>query len=169
MKFFSGFGFQGERELFDSYLQYNDFCVAGFSYGAIKAFKYTFTCRSRIDKLQLFSPAFFQDKDEKFKRLQSLFFAKNSKSYMEDFLKKATYPSNLHTVKYQKNSTLKELKELLNHRWDEKEIQTIKDKNIEIEVYLGELDSIINPNSVLDFFKPFATVYYIKNVGHMLI
>ena len=88
---------------------------------------------------------------------------------MEDFLKKATYPSNLDTVKYQKNSTLQELKELLNHRWDEKEIQTIKDKNIEIEVYLGELDSIINPNSVLDFFKPFATVYYIKNVGHMLI
>ncbi|WP_238593468.1 hypothetical protein [Sulfurospirillum diekertiae] len=78
MKFFSGFCLANEQELFSSYLNQSDFTVAGFSYGAIKAFEYTLTCKERIDTLQLFSPAFFEDKDAKFKKLQTLSFSKNS-------------------------------------------------------------------------------------------
>lgn len=71
MKFFSGFCLANEQELFAPYLIRSDFTVAGFSYGAIKALKYAITCNERIDTLQLFSPAFFQDKDAKFKKLQT--------------------------------------------------------------------------------------------------
>ena len=69
MKFFSGFCLEGEEKLFDDFTCKNDFCVVGFSYGAQKALEYTLTCRERVDKLQLISPAFFQNKQEKFKKL----------------------------------------------------------------------------------------------------
>jgi hypothetical protein len=37
MKFYSGFGFWNEKELFSEYLEDREFVVAGFSYGAQKA------------------------------------------------------------------------------------------------------------------------------------
>ncbi len=168
MKYFSGFCFDSESELFKEWLKKSDFTVAGFSYGAIKAFKYASTCRYRVDKLQLFSPACFGDKSEKFKRLQSLFFEKNKEAYIKEFLEKTVYPSDLNIEKYIKNGTKQELKELLDYKWDKKELKSLKNRGIEIEVYIGADDKIINPSWVLDFFKPYATVYYIKNAGHIL-
>ncbi len=37
-KYFSGFCFFEESELFKDYIIQNDFTVSGFSYGAVKAF-----------------------------------------------------------------------------------------------------------------------------------
>ena len=168
MKFFSGFCFQNEAKLFNEYLEVSDFCVAGFSHGAIKAFEYASTCRDRIDKLQLFSPAFFQDKSDKFKRLQTISFAKNQDRYIQNFLNQVKYPCDIDIEKYFKKSSSIELEELLNYEWDVKKIQALKDKNIDIEVYVGAEDKIINPNAVLDFFTPYANIYFIKNTGHLL-
>lgn len=67
MRYFSGFCFQNEEALFEPYLIKSDFTVAGFSYGAIKAMEYAFTCKTRIDTLQLFSPAFFKIKMQNLK------------------------------------------------------------------------------------------------------
>ena len=64
-KYFSGFCFADESELFSDYLENNEFTVCGFSYGAIKAFEEVLNSDLRVDKLQLFSPAFFQSYDEK--------------------------------------------------------------------------------------------------------
>ncbi len=169
MKFFSGFCFQNEQEIFSDLFQEGDFVVAGFSYGAIKAFEYASTSRDRIDKLQLFSPAFFQDKSEKFKRLQTISFAKNPDKYIQNFLKRVKYPSNKDTTKYFQNGVSEELKKLLYYEWNEEKIQTLKDNGVEIEVYLGEKDKIINPNSALEFFESFADIYYIKDAGHLII
>jgi len=168
MKYFSGFCFQNEEELFDAYLANNDFCVAGFSYGAIKAFEYTSTCRDRIDKLQLFSPAFFQDFSDKFRRLQTISFGKNKNTYIEKFLSQVKYPSELNLDRYFREGNIDELEELLNYVWNTEKIKELVKKGIEIEVYIGEKDKIINPDTTLEFFKPFANVYYIKSVGHLL-
>jgi len=168
MKFFSGFCFQNEAEIFDAYLEKDDFCVAGFSYGAIKAFEYTLTCKYRIDKLQLFSPAFFQDRNDKFKRLQTLSFQKDENKYIKNFLNQVKFSSDINIDKYIKNGTIKELKELLHYKWSKEKIKQLIQKGIQIEVYLGGKDKIINPNAVLDFFTPFADVYYIKKAGHLL-
>ena len=168
MKYFSGFCFKDENELFEEWLDESDFRVAGFSYGAIKALEYTSTCRDRIDKLQLFSPAFFQDKSDKFKRLQTISFAKNQDGYIQNFLNQVKYPCDIDIEKYIKKSSYAELEELLNYKWDVKKIQALKDKNIDIEVYIGADDKIINPNAVLDFFTPYANIYFIKNTGHLL-
>ncbi len=168
MKFFSGFCFDGESELFSEYIEYNDFCVAGFSYGAIKAFEYTSTCRDRIDKLQLFSPAFFQDKSDKFKRLQTISFSKNQDRYIQNFFDKVKYPSNLNIEKYFKKSSIEDLERLLNYEWDANKLEKITKQGVQIEVYLGGKDKIINPNSTLEFFSPYTNLYFIKNTGHVL-
>ena len=168
MRYFSGFCLQNEEEIFQDFLNTNDFTVAGFSYGAIKAFEYTLTCKERIDTLQLFSPAFFADKDAKFKKLQTLSFTKNSDQYMHNFMQNCTHPSNFNIQPFFKKGSIEELNELLHYTWDEAQLRSLKEKGITIEVYVGECDTIIDAINVKDFFVPYASVYYFKRVGHIL-
>lgn len=174
MKFFSGFCLKGEEELFSDYLIDNDFTVSGFSYGAIKAFEYVLNSKKRVDTLQLFSPAFFQTKDKKFKRMQVMYFQKDEKTYCDNFLENSVYPYNLeknntfNMSNYFTKGTLEELEELLNYTWDEDKINSILKKGTKIEVYLGEKDKIIDSKAALEFFRNFSTVYFMKEKGHIL-
>jgi len=168
MKYFNGFCLDKEQELFASYLNQSDFSVAGFSYGAIKALEYAFTCKERIDTLQLFSPAFFMDRNIKFKKIQTLYFAKNPTTYSVTFLDNIALPSHTDMMPYFKQGSSEELHELLYYVWDEQKLQSLKERGITIEVYLGECDAIINASTCKDFFVPFASVYYMKKIGHIL-
>ena len=166
--FFSGFCFKNEEELFDEYIIKNDFTVGGFSYVSIQAFNEVLNSNQRVDKLQLFSPAFFQTQDKKYVRLQLMFFNKDPKSYCENFLKNVAYPKELELEKYFELGTYEELEELLTFKWNEEDIQKILDKGTKIEVYLGSEDKIIDASLAKDFFRNYATVYYINNKGHIL-
>ena len=167
-KYFSGFSLDNEKELFEDYLVENDLTVAGFSYGAIKAFEYTLTTKRRVDLLQLFSPAFFEDKSEKFKRTQLMYYKKDKETYCNTFLQNVSFPSKINMKSYYKEATVEELEELLYYKWDEKQLQKLLDKKTRIEVYLGQKDKIIDTTSAKEFFENFATVYYIKKKGHIL-
>ena len=167
-KYFSGFCFTNESELFSEYLEANDFTVCGFSFGAIKAFEEALNSTKRVDKLQLFSPAFFQNYDDKFKRTQLMYFKKDANAYCQSFLENVIFPINLDTSKYFKLGTIKELEELLYYEWKEEKLQKLLDKGTIIEVYLGGVDKIIDASKAKEFFKNFATVYYIKEKGHLL-
>ena len=166
--FFSGFCFSSESELFFDYLEEGEFIVSGFSYGAIKAFEKVLKSEKRVDKLQLFSPAFFQNKDEKFKKMQLMFFKKNKEEYKNNFLQNVKYPLLKNIDSYVKDGTYEELSELLNFIWKKEDLQKLVDKNIKIEIFLGEKDKIINSLEAKEFFKEFATVYYFKDKGHLL-
>ncbi len=168
MNFYSGFSLKGEEEIFDSFLDKRDFCVSGFSLGAIEAFEYVLNTKNRVDKLQLFSPAFFEDKDKKFKRLQLIFYKKDSDAYITNFLKNIALPLSYDMSSYLQKGSYEELEKLLYYAWDGKKLQEIKDRNIQIEVYLGEKDHIINSALAKEFFIEFATIYFIKNSGHIL-
>ena len=168
MKYFSGFCLCHEEALFEPYLIQSDMTVAGFSYGAIKAFEYALSATHRIDTLQLFSPAFFMDKDAKFKKLQTLSFSKNPHAYCDNFLTNVTAPSTINISSYFEQGNLEALSELLHYTWEPSKLQALVDKGIVIEVYVGECDAIINALAVKEFFVPFATVYYFKSVGHIL-
>lgn len=168
MRYFSGFCFHGEEGLFAPFLAQNDFNVAGFSYGAIKAFEYTLHATHRIDTLQLFSPAFFQDHDERFKKLQMHAFIANNAKYTQNFMQNIMYNSTVDLTPYTKEETQETLSELLYYTWDANKLHILKERGVHIEVYLGEQDRIINPLNVKEFFLPYATVYYFKNVGHLL-
>jgi hypothetical protein len=165
--YFSGFSLQNEQELFDEYLLQNDFTLSGFSYGCVKLIDHALKCDTRIDKIQFFSPSYFNDKDEKFKRMQLMFFKKDATSYANNFLKNCGFSEETQN-KYFSLGTFEELKELLYYEWQKEKLQALKDKGIEIETYLGGEDKIIDSKEALEFFRKFGDVYFIKDAGHIL-
>ena len=169
MKFlyFSGFCLENESELFKDYIIENDFTVSGFSYGAIKAVKYVLENNIRVDKLQLFSPAYFNDKSTKYKRMQLIYFNKDASTYCDNFLDNSGFSSE-NKSKYFTTGTALELEELLNYQWDEDTIQSIVNNGTKIEVYLGSDDKIIDSQKALEFFRKYGEVYFIKEKGHIL-
>lgn len=170
MKFFSGFSLKDESYLFDKYLNKSEYATGGFSYGAIKAFedvKKALMESKRVDTLQLFSPAFFQDKSAKFKRLQLMSYVKNEELYLRSFMKSCFAPYEKKIVQ-NTQTTKSELEELLNYEWDLDELKELVKKGIKIEVYLGEEDQIIDSQKAKEFFIQVATVTYIKNANHFL-
>lgn len=168
VNFFSGFSLCSDVELFEAYLKRGAYSVSGFSLGAVRAFEYVKNSNDRIDTLQLFSPAFFQERDEKFKRLQMISYQKNSQSYEKLFLKNIAYPSTHDMTRYFKKDSLESLQKLLEFRWETSELTALKERGIHIEVYLGGEDKIIDSKKAYDFFKEYATVYFIKEGGHIL-
>ncbi len=168
MNFYSGFCLKGEEAIFDGYHDSGDFCIAGFSLGAIDAFEYACESEKRIDKLQLFSPAFFEDKEVKFKRLQEMYFKKDKAAYIKNFLKNIAYPSHLDMQKFYHDSKDEDLHKLLYYRWSKEKLQALCDRGIMIEVHLGRQDKIIDTKATKAFFQAFATVIMIKDVGHIL-
>jgi len=168
VNFFSGFCLEGEELLFENFIKKGDYCVAGFSKGAIDAFSYVLDTRRRVDTLLLFSPAFFQNKDETFKRAQLHYFRKDEKRYIENFLKNCSYGSDIDLSPFFKKEDEKELKRLLNFTWRESELERLKKSGVLIEVFLGGRDKIIDSAVARDFFKPYASVYFIKEGGHLL-
>lgn len=165
--FFNGFCLKNEKELFNEYLIQNDFTISGFSYGAQKAFEYTLNTKKRVDLLQLFSPAFFQDKDKKYKRLQLMFFKKDANEYANNFLKNCGFSKKV-AEQYFELEAYEELEALLNYIWDKKKLEILINRGTKIEVYLGKKDKIIDSEIAKEFFKDYAEVYYIKEKGHIL-
>lgn len=167
MHYFNGFSFKGDDVFFSKYIDKKAYTVSGFSYGAIKAFKYALTCRDRIDKLQLFSPAFFQNKSENFRQTQLMQYQTNKKLYLKYFLRNCFKPHNVKEIT-QVDATKDELYEILYYKWEPEQLNKLKEKNIDIEVYVGQKDNIIDAKEVKDFFLTYATVYFIKNANHLL-
>lgn len=170
MKFYSGFSLINESYLFKEYINTSEYTICGFSYGAIKAFKKvqeSLELSHRVDTLQLFSPAFFQSKATKFKRLQMMAYTKNKDLYMNQFIKSCFSPYEKKIVQ-NTATTSDELEELLNYEWDLDKLKYIASAGVKIEVYLAEEDKIIDSLSAKEFFLNVATVTYIKNANHFL-
>lgn len=170
MKFYSGFSLKNDRHFFDAYLNQSEYSVAGFSYGAIKAFNYVLEqleSSNRIDTLQLFSPAFFQTKLSKFKRLQTLSYSKNQEGYLKNFIESSFQPYEKKGFEHTSHN-LSELEELLNYEWVISDLIELTQKGVKIEVYLGGKDKIIDVQQAREFFMNVATVTYIKDANHFL-
>ncbi len=167
MRYYSGFSLCNDRNFFQKYLIESEYCVSGFSYGAIKAFEYVLHTKERIDRLQLFSPAFFQDRDVQFKRLQLLGFRNDTDSYISQFTSNCCAPFKCKNITIKKGS-YEELRELLEYVWDRNALTRLCDRGTILEVYLGSEDAIIDVAAVKAFFQPFSTVYYINGASHLL-
>ena len=168
MTFYSGFSLRDERDFFNPYIKDSEYCVAGFSYGSIKALLHVSQSKIRIDTLQLFSPAFFQSKTEKFRRLQMMGYRRNSELYLQQFMQSCFAPHKQEETLHVKTSS-EELHDLLYFEWPIDILKDITDRGIDIEVYLGEKDAVIDADAAKEFFLPFATTYYIKNANHFLL
>lgn len=170
MKFYSGFSLRGESHFFESLMEDSLYCVSGFSYGAIQALKQTkemLNIGQRVDRLQLFSPAFFQTKTQKFKRLQTLSYGKNRDAYIEQFISSCFLPYMRKKV-LQSETSIGELEELLEYKWLLSDLALLRDAGVKIEVYLGGEDKIIDVEAAREFFLHATTVTYIQNANHFL-
>jgi surfactin synthase thioesterase subunit len=170
MKFYSGFSLKNESYLFKDYIDSSEYCVCGFSYGAIKAFeevKKRLELGNRVDTLQLFSPAFFQTKDEKFKRLQLLAYRKNEDIYLRQFINSCFSPHEKKIVEHTA-TVIDELEKLLNYEWNSEELEKLVQAGVKLEVYIGSEDAIIDAEEAKEFFIRVATVTFIKNANHFL-
>ncbi len=166
MKYFSGFCLCNEKEIFKEFLEEKEFVVAGFSYGAQKALDFALNSKKRVDKLQLFSPAFF-DYNQKIVDLNLKAFKKDKNLYIKNFLTKAGIDNllmNSFEDFYICECNEKDLYKLFTFDW--KKIKEIKD--IKIEVFLGEFDKIIALKKAYEFFRNYADVYLIKKANHFL-
>jgi pimeloyl-ACP methyl ester carboxylesterase len=168
MRFFSGFSLSGEQHFFEEMLKEGDYTVAGFSYGAIKAAEYALECGKRIDTLQLFSPAFFQSRPEKFRRLQLMAYKKDSAAYLKSFLTNCFAPDPVKKVD-QVETSAEDLERLLYFAWTDELMQRLVSKGVAVEVYLGSDDRIIDTAAAKAFFLPYATVYLYNGANHFLL
>lgn len=165
--FYSGFCLDGEEELFHEFLpQYGDSFVAGFSYGSIAALRRALS-DTAANKLILLSPAYYAHKDKTFKEAQLAAFLADAALYRLKLLKKSGL-SMEDGEKYGKDGTAEELKELLYFDWNRAAFDTLAQRGVKIEVFIGENDRVVEPDASAGFFEEFATVYRLKNKNHIL-
>ena len=170
MQFYSGFSLKNDKQFFKTYLKNSHYCVAGFSYGAIKALEYTkkqIKNSKRVDTLQLFSPAFFHTQSDKYKKLQMRGFQKNQQQYIDNFIDRCFLPYQKKELQHSEVS-LAELEELLYYEWNIATLIELVQKGVAIEVYIGLEDKIIDVDGVRDFFISVATITSIKDANHFL-
>lgn len=165
--FHSGFALQNEAHFFEDLYEVNDYTVVGFSYGAIKAFESVLQNSKRIDKLILISPAFFQTKDDVFKKLQLRAYKSRSHKYLQNFMKSCFAPYALEEVD-EGDHSYEALEELLYYVWDLEKVERLLQKGIALEVHLGLSDAIIDVTGAREFFTPLSTVYTYQNRNHFL-
>ena len=168
MKYFNGFSLEKEEMFFKEMLIESDYTVAGFSYGAIKAFEYAYNSTERIDRLILLSPAFFQNHKKSFVRTQLRYYKANEKAYTEQFLENVAYPSSIKLNNYLTIGTITELEELLSYEWDKEKILELLKRGIIIEIFIGEKDKIVDAQKSFEFFEGIVFCYFFRGVGHLL-
>jgi len=166
--YFNGFSLDNEEKLFTEYADAGEHCVLGFSFGAQKAFEYVYESKERIDRLILLSPAFFQTKKDSFIRTQLKHFISEKAIYVKQFLFNVAYPSSIDLEQYLHIGKEEELEALLTYVWQENKIKELLDRGVQIEVFLGAKDKIIDAQEALAFFGALTTSYYAKDAGHLL-
>ncbi len=168
MKYFNGFSLKGEESFFSEQLISSAYSVAGFSYGAQRAFEYVYKTTQRIDRLILISPAFFQNHKKSFIKTQLRYFKADEASYKKEFLKNVVYPSTVSLENFSSEGSYDELESLLSYVWEEDKIKELIERGVEIEVFMGDADKIVVFQKSFDFFEKLVTVYLFKDKGHLL-
>jgi len=166
--FHSGFALKEEVGLFEPYIDKSTYTVVGFSYGAIKAFEAVLESTTRIDRLILLSPAFFQTKPETFIKLQLRVYKANPQKYLKQFMKGCFAPYQEVPTQEGEHS-YEDLHTLLSYVWDTSKLQQLVDRGIDIEVHLGMLDAIIDVEGAQTFFKAQCCVTTYQKNNHFLL
>ena len=91
----------------------------------------------------------------------------DSEKYLNQFIQSCFEPYELKkTLHVSTNES--ELEELLNYEWDAQRLEKIQARGVQIEVYLGSEDRIIDVQGAKEFFLPYATTYLINGANHFL-
>ena len=168
MRYFNGFSLYNEEVFFKEQLIKSEYAVAGFSYGAQKAFEYVYNSTERVDRLVLISPAFFQNHKKSFIKTQLRYFKVDKEAYTKQFLKNVAYPSSVDLSSYLCEGTYKELESLLSYVWEKEKVLELLARGVTIEVFMGDRDKIVDVEKSYEFFLDLVPVYLFKETGHLL-
>lgn len=166
MQFFSGFCLSGEESLFDAFLPMEGAFVAGFSYGSISAVRYALE-HDDIKRVLLLSPAYYTHKDDEFKKTQLAAFENDKELYALKLLKKSGLSAEEGT-RYRHLGTKEQLDELLFFDWNKAGLESLINRSVQIEVFIGAADRVVEPLASKEFFEKFAKVYMFDNKNHVL-
>ena len=169
MRYFNGFSLCNEEEFFKEQLIESEYAVAGFSYGAQKAFEYAYNTTERVDRLVLISPAFFQNHKKSFIKTQLRYFKADKEAYTRQFLKNVAYPSSVDLSSYVSGGTYEELGALLSYVWKKEKVLELLERGVTIEVFMGDSDKIVDVEKSYEFFSELVPVYLFKGRGHLLL
>ncbi|TLD81568.1 hypothetical protein LS68_000595 [Helicobacter sp. MIT 05-5293] len=166
MPYFGGFGLKGESALFKEILQddmTNPYVAVGFDVGCVEALSYVQDCirfKHRVQKLILLSPLFCPLLDSvDYENVQSYWALGVQPTHHFDTIK--PYVQN-HTPMLTKQHAL------FLFEWEKEMFDSLKKNGIEINVYLGGIDPLIESTEALDFFKAFASVWIYRHFAHLL-
>lgn len=143
--YFSDYCLSGEEQLF-RFLRLGQYDVAGFGYGAYEAFSFAYNQmlkRHRIHRIVLIAPFF--DQENYIKKTQKIY---NQYVKISQFLHIEREVSAL--------------------EWSKKKLREMKQYGADIEVYIGGKSEIGESERVVEFFREFGVVYYLKNFSHLL-
>jgi len=168
MRYFNGFSLCNEEKFFKEQFIESEYAVAGFSYGAQKAFEYVYNSIERVDRLVLISPAFFQNHKKSFIKTQLRYFKADQEAYSKQFLQNVAYPSSVDLSSYLCEGTYEELEALLSYVWEEEKILELLARGVTIEVFMGDRDKIVDVEKSYKFFLDLVPVYLFKETGHLL-
>ena len=168
MRYFNGFSLCNEEKFFKEQLIKSEYTVAGFSYGAQKAFEYVYNSTQRVDRLLLISPAFFQNHKKSFIKTQLRYFKADKEAYTKQFLQNVAYPSSIDLSSFLCDGTYEELESLLGYVWEKEKIFKLLDRGVTIEVFMGDRDKIVDVNKSYEFFSDLVPLYLFKGRGHLL-
>ena len=87
--------------------------------------------------------------------------------YLKQFISSCFNPFEKKIVEHS-NTTIDELRELLEYEWNLDDFKELIKRGIIIEVYFGGQDKIIDVNAAKELFLEVATVTYIKDANHFL-
>ena len=169
MRYFNGFSLCNEEEFFKEQLIESEYAVAGFSYGAQKAFEYVYNTTDRVDRLVLISPAFFQNHKKSFIKTQLRYFKADKEAYTKQFLKNVAYPSSVDLSSFLCGGTYDELESLLSYVWVKEKIIELLESGVTIEIFMGDSDKIVDTKMSYEFFSELVPVYLFKGRGHLLL
>ena len=169
MRYFNGFSLCNEEKFFKEQLIKSEYSVAGFSYGAQKAFEYVYNTTERVDRLVLISPAFFQNHKKSFIKTQLRYFKADKEAYRKEFLKNVAYPSSIDLSSYVCDGSYEELESLLGYVWEKEKVLELVERGVSIEVFMGDKDKIVDIDKSYNFFSDLVPVYLFKGRGHLLI
>jgi hypothetical protein len=94
-------------------------------------------------------------------------YRKSKDVYLNEFINACFYPYEKKIIEHS-STDISELEELLSYEWDLDALKKLQGKGVNIEVYLGSEDAIVDAKSAKDFFKEVATVTYVKKANHFL-
>jgi len=78
------------------------------------------------------------------------------------------YPSDIELNRYLKVGAYSELESLLRYNWSLDRLMELKGRGITIEVFLGDMDRVIDIDEALKLFSRVSTTYLLKGRGHIL-